>query len=132
MENSHSEHNKEACDYLFASGKFNDWVVTTAFYSALHFVHSEVFPLTTNEGTFKCFDSYFNFLNKRGSNSLNKHTATIRLVEQHLKHASSQYRYLYDQCMSARYSNFKVSLLMANQAKITLESLLKVKVKPKL
>ena len=37
-------HAIKACNLLIASGAgFNDWVVTTAFYAALHLVHDDIF-----------------------------------------------------------------------------------------
>lgn len=49
MRKQHAIHNEEACDFLLSSNKFNDWVITTAFYSALHFVQHEIFPLTHDD-----------------------------------------------------------------------------------
>ena len=42
---NHAIHNKEACEYLSKEPKFSDWVITTAFYSALHFIDYKIFPL---------------------------------------------------------------------------------------
>lgn len=38
MSKEHEQHNEELCDFLIADGKFTDWIVTTSFYSALHYV----------------------------------------------------------------------------------------------
>ena len=40
----HAKHNEEACRELLRTGKFNDWVITTAYYSAIYYVTYELFP----------------------------------------------------------------------------------------
>jgi hypothetical protein len=60
MPKSHSQHNFEACKFLLEDGKFLDWVVTTAFYSALHLVQEEIFPFRDDEGyEYSSFEQYY-------------------------------------------------------------------------
>lgn len=40
----HGQHNEEVCDLLLLQKKYPDWVITTAFYAALHFVSYKIFP----------------------------------------------------------------------------------------
>lgn len=40
-----AKHNEELWELLLKNGKFSDWVITAAFYSALHYVEHEVFLL---------------------------------------------------------------------------------------
>jgi len=125
MKKLHAIHNEEACNYLLTSKKFNDWVVTTAFYSALHFVQHELFPLTDNGQKYTDFNVYFGKVLKKKNKNLNKHSATIELVKTNLPACSSYYRWLHDACMSARYNNYKVSESMATNAKSSLIELKK-------
>ncbi len=41
----YAQHNEKACKYLDKKPEFTDWVITTAFYSALHFVRYKIFPI---------------------------------------------------------------------------------------
>lgn len=59
MKGKHAAHNEKACDYLLKSRLFNDWVITTAFYSALHYVQDEIFPLTEDRKTYNNFNIFF-------------------------------------------------------------------------
>lgn len=123
IQKHHAVHNEAACDFLLNSKQFNDWVITTAFYSAIHFVHSEIFPLEEDGKVYKGFDSYFSLIMKRKNNKLTKHTATIQLVKIHLNKSASHYRWLFDACMNARYSNYVVSNTKARIARDHLTSL---------
>lgn len=109
MKKLHAIHNEEACNFLLTSKKFSDWVVTTAFYSALHFVQHELFPLTDNGHKYTDFNVYFGKVLKEKNKKLSKHSATIELVKTNLPLCSSYYRWLHDACMSARYNNYNVS-----------------------
>jgi hypothetical protein len=116
MKKQHAIHNEEACKFLLTSKKFNDWVVTTAFYSALHFVQNELFPLTDNGQKYTDFNVYFGKVLKKKNKKLSKHSATIELVKINLPLCSSYYRWLHDACMSARYNNYIVSESKAKTA----------------
>ena len=117
MKKEHAEHNEEACDYLLQSEKFNDWVVTTAFYSALHYVHYEIFPMTFKGTLYENFNSYYDscchYIDSRPS----KHQITIELVSIRLPNCNRFLRWLYDECMNARYKNYKVTPQNAIMAK---------------
>ncbi|RPA68440.1 hypothetical protein EF405_12345 [Cyclobacteriaceae bacterium YHN15] len=117
MRKKHAIHNEEACDYLLASNKFNDWVVTTAFYSALHFVQHEIFPISEIGETFSDLNSYYAKVLKKKNKGLSKHSATIQLVNSKLPKCSSYYRWLYDACMNSRYTNYSVSNKKAKLAR---------------
>lgn len=116
-------HNEEACNHLESSGKFNDWVVTTAFYSAMHFVQYKIFPIKIKgekkERTFNCFDDYYS-AQKFELKGVSKHKATVNLVNENLPSISSKYRRLKDLCWSARYNSYKVDPLNVTLSKVIL------------
>ncbi len=116
MQKEHAIHNEAACDFLLANGNFSDWVVTTAFYSALHYVQHEIFPLTEQGVNFPDLDSYYHHLKQNGIQK-SKHRVTINLVNTHLKNEAPKYRWLYDSCMNARYTNYEISNTLATQAR---------------
>jgi hypothetical protein len=111
------EHNEALCEELAKSGKWNDWVITTAFYSALHFVENKIFPLKIKDTTYNSFDLYYP---SRTDNSRGQHEARLRLVKERLNMAYSSYRFLYNNSRTARYNNYKVSPEMASMAKLKL------------
>lgn len=41
---NHAKHNYEVCFFLYEKTKYNDWIITTAYYSAIHFVYYKLFP----------------------------------------------------------------------------------------
>jgi hypothetical protein len=123
LKKKHAEHNEAVCDFLLASCNFSDWVVTTGFYSALHFVQHEIFPLTENGHTYPDFNTYYRKVLKAKNRRTNKHSATIELVKKHIPKASSYYRWLYDACMNARYTDYQVSVNKAQQARRFLAAL---------
>lgn len=116
MQKNHAIHNEAVCDLLLANGNFPDWVVTTSFYSALHYVQHEIFPITEQGITFQDLDSYYHHLKQNGKQK-SKHRVTINLVNIHIKNAAPKYRWLYDSCMNARYTDYKISKTLATQAR---------------
>lgn len=112
-------HNEAACDLLFrlSEGQFNDWVVTTAFYSALHFALYDLFPYEYNGICYTDFSEYHLSLRKRVS----KHKAIIRLVS--TSPYAREYRWLYANCMYARYTDYRISTGKAVFARQMLSSL---------
>ena len=108
MRKEHAEHNENLCDHLLSLTGYNDWVVTTAFYSSLHFVEHKLFPLDLGGGTkYANFTDYYTSYRKK--RSISKHKAKIFLVQTHMGNVAPQYRWLYDTCMSARYKNYKLN-----------------------
>src|SRR5665213_845583 len=102
MGRDHAEHNRDCCNSLHSVGKFNDWVVTTTFYAALHFVSNEIFPLSVKGKRYVDLDDYYRQLpNPKKS----KHLELNELVRRNISLVKGQYKWLYDNCMSARYKN---------------------------
>ena len=106
----HAAHNEAACDLLHKSADFPDWVITTAFYAAMHGIYERLFPLKVGSTTYASFDIYFGqrFPRGPGQGRGTKHEATVDLVRQHLPHVASNYRLLKDACFNARYRNYVV------------------------
>lgn len=119
----HSQHNYEACEFLLTDGRFYDWVITTAFYSALHLVQEHVFPFRDEEGfTYSNFEQYYSKSLKEGL-KISKHQSTIKLVEERINGAGNLYRLLHDMCITSRYRNYVVSPKKAKVAKSYLDKI---------
>jgi hypothetical protein len=103
----HALHNEKVCDVLHKHKDFKDWVITTSFYSAIHFISHKLFPLKVQiDGktiTVTSFENYCLVNNIiRG-----KHGAFSRLVEEKLSEISNQYNHLKDMSWTARYHRYK-------------------------
>lgn len=109
LRRKHAQHNESACRYLFKCEAYPDWVVTTAFYSSLHFVKYKAFPLKEGGKLFEDFESYYKVkksLNAREKRS--KHDVIIDVANNHLRKIGASYQELHDLCSSARYFDYRV------------------------
>lgn len=120
---SHANHNKEVCESLSETPEYSDWIITTAFYSALHFVDYKIFPLELEQAgkayTFTSFDSYYMFVKK----NIGKHKARLELVETKLTEIAPHYNKLMDLCHKARYVDYKFNYDIAKDAKESLKKI---------
>jgi hypothetical protein len=104
-------HNKEPCFIIKDLKNYNDWVITTAFYSALHFVCHKLFPLdATINGKkfyFSNFENYRLFL-FQNHKSRSKHKILSELVLQYLPSLQPNYDFLKDLSWKARYNHYQL------------------------
>jgi hypothetical protein len=124
MRKAHAEHNEELCSKVNALGGYDDWVVTTAFYSSIHFVEHKLFPLTEQSVTYPDFNNYYHhtvFLKKRNTS---KHNLKLQLVNSYLPKVYANYKRLMDNCMTARYKNYRIGVTLSG---IALTDLQKIK-----
>ncbi|MCF1713037.1 hypothetical protein L0U88_00155 [Flavihumibacter sp. RY-1] len=102
---SHARHNKNACDKLHDLKEFPDWTSTTAFYCAMHYAYSILFPLTEQEFTYKNIDQYYS---KNSSNGSTKHSLTSRLIQKYHDSIAEKYKQLKDTAHTARYHDYEI------------------------
>ncbi len=117
---AHACHNEKCCYYLNASeeNEFFDWVVTTAFSSALHFVRSIAFPnykssFNDKNGKkikFHDFDSY-KYAKMRSEKRITPHDIMIEIAVDVLKNDDlhQEYSSLYNLSRTARYDNYQIN-----------------------
>jgi len=74
--------------HLHSSGEFPDWTVTTAFYCAMHYVYSVIFPCVEHGDNYLNFEAYFEKF-KRPNET--KHGFTLILLKK--KHFSVAEKY---------------------------------------
>ncbi|MDR2591321.1 MAG: hypothetical protein LBC59_00745 [Chitinispirillales bacterium] len=112
----HALHNEKVCKYLNKKPENADWVITTAFYAALHFVRSKIFPFTaTVDGkdiTIADFNSYC--LKKQISSG--KHRALFELVEEKMPQLADKFNHLKDISWTARYNRYEYTREVSNFA----------------
>lgn len=110
MRFEHGEHNESLCDYLLVSPvKYNDWVVTTAFYACIHFVEHKLFPASYKGRDFQSFNEYCDFQHNENDSKLSRHALKADLVNKYIPAVSHQYRQLKDACMNSRYTDYNVT-----------------------
>lgn len=109
----HAIHNRELCHIIRKSNKHHDWVVTTAFYSALHFVDLKIFPFPISAGQ-TCEDLR---TAQDHLKTFNKHETRLEMVKLQCKlDISIAYRWLYDNSSDARYKTFRFTPTQADKA----------------
>ena len=99
---THARHNKDACDFLHTDGGYPDWVITTAFYSAMHYAYCIIFPCSEGGKSYNDIESYSND-NKIAPT---KHGITTSLVIKKYFSISANYKLLKDAAHTARYHDF--------------------------
>lgn len=124
MRLQHAKHNEDACNAIYQLEKYNDWVVTTAFYSALHYVNHKLFP-SEYEGTqFATLDTYYRHRFISSNRKPSKHWFTLNLVKEKLPTINASYRRLFELSSNARYIDYQTTPRLMEEAR---KSLIKVK-----
>jgi hypothetical protein len=121
----HALHNETVCLFLDKPKDKHDWVVTTAFYSAMHYARHKIFPLemetTPNKiKKFDCFDDYYMWY-KFVNGDKGRHEAMKRLVRREMAGIAENYEHLLGMAHSARYDDYNLDKMSAKCAKDNLE-----------
>lgn len=114
----HGVHNEDVCDLLNIEKKYQDWIITTAFYASLHFVSYKIFPfknpikdsadiLISTIEEWQSFKSYTS--NKR-------HDLLAELVSKYCSDISEKYDWLLSTAKTSRYHQFKFDIIISNRA----------------
>ena len=112
----HAEHNEDLCSKIIALNNFDDWVVTTAFYACIHYVEHKLFPFHENGVNYLTFNKYYNDTIIAKGKRTSKHNLKFDLVKIHLSPVGANYKRLMDNCLTARYSNYRIGKTLAQIA----------------
>lgn len=113
----HGERNKSLSADLVNGKVYYDWAITTAFYSAIHFVEDNIFPTTINGGICKNISEC-----KLAYNLGGRHAAREKIVFEKLgTKIGARYKWLDDNSRNSRYTTYKITSSQANKAKEYLE-----------
>lgn len=82
-------------------GEFDDWVMTTAFYSAIHYIEHKMFPKGIDG--ISCND----INDARKTTGHNAHKTRRLLVAKYMPEIAAQYNYLSEECENSRYHNYR-------------------------
>lgn len=113
------ERNRNLSNKLLGEKTYLDWVVTTAFYSSIHFVEDNILPTQVNGKT--CT----NISDVKEAYTLNgRHAARLKLVYDKLGYKiGAKYQWLDDQSRNSRYSTYKITQDKADKAKQYLDEI---------
>jgi hypothetical protein len=113
----HAQHNEKTCKYLRIKPDYLDWVITTAFYSAIHYVRFKMLPQTiiASKGSIEVtdFETFFSLCKKSHQG---RHGFQTDQVVKLFPEIASEYSQLQDMCETARYRNYKADREMSNLA----------------
>lgn len=114
----HGIHNEKVCRELMLTPEYKDWVITTSFYSALHFLRHAIFPLTFNSKRgYKVTASTFNQYCMLEGHEGQKHTVFKKLVESEcIQDIAISYKRLLDTSYTARYNDYQFSEEISKKA----------------
>lgn len=110
----HAEHNLKLHTQLIADGNFDDWAITTGFYSGIKFLQSALFPsdyICPSDRTWKRFETFADYIKaNRTLNQANAHRILENVVETYVEddNVKNSYKDLKGVCHFARYINYNV------------------------
>lgn len=108
----HGERNQKLSDELLKGRVYFDWVITTAFYSAIHYVEDAILPCKVNTKDCKNINEVKSAYRMRG-----RHASRERLVFDKLSvKIGVKYKWLDDKSRYSRYTTFKVTPTEADKA----------------
>jgi hypothetical protein len=126
----HATHNEKVCTFLDgADPAFKDWVITTSFYSALHYLRERVFPFNLivagNKIKIDNFEYYHSVCSMaKGKKSMGRHERFRELVSQKCdKGISSYYDRLLELSFTARYTDYNYPKEISDDALLKLNEI---------
>lgn len=114
----HAEHNEKVCNYFSKKSDFADWIITTAFYSSLHYVRSVIVPYfhRATDGSEKQYNDFESLYYDLKRDTEGRHGFQLRLVTKDHKDIAIEYQRLYEMSQEARYSNYKYGRKASDEA----------------
>ncbi len=108
----HGERNKKLSSELFIGKVYYDWVITTAFYSAIHFVEDKILPCKVTSEYCRNISEV-----KKAYRMNGRHSSRERLVFDNLPlKIAVKYKWLDDKSRYSRYTTFKITPTEADKA----------------
>lgn len=108
----HGIRNQKLSDKLLDGKFYYDWVITTAFYSAIHFVEDTILPCKVGSKNCKNINDVKNAYRMNG-----RHASRERLVFEKLSiDVGVKYKWLDDKSRYSRYTTFKITTTEAVKA----------------
>ncbi len=113
------ERNQKLSYKLLSENEYYDWVITTAFYSSIHFFENKILPAIINGCSCKNISDV-----KRAYHEDGRHAARRSMIRNHCpSDISGFYNWLDDQSRNSRYTTYKVNKPMGEKAKDYLDKI---------
>lgn len=110
----HANHNVRVCNYLGKKEDYGDWVITSAFYSAVHFVRHLILPCKIGDTKYTDFDALCKDHKNMGEG---RHGFQRSYVQIHYPEIDFEYSKLHDMAVISRYRRYNYTREQANTAK---------------
>ena len=108
----HAERNKSLSEELKKGKIYYDWVITTSFYSSIHFLEHLLLPIKIGLSNCKNIQQVKNAYNQRG-----RHVARLKLIQINAPmDIAISYKWLDDKSRYSRYTTYKVTPTEADKA----------------
>ncbi|OAV67604.1 hypothetical protein Barb4_02399 [Bacteroidales bacterium Barb4] len=114
----HALHNEKICNYLGKNESHSDWVIITAFYSALHFTRHLIVSECLGGSGIVSFENIF-LQNKRYSDG--RHGFQKYYINLHHPDICFEYEKLHEWSVNARYNTHEYDRGTATKAKAYLK-----------
>lgn len=121
MKRNHGKHNKKVCDKLYLQDDYvcNDWVVTTSFYSAIHFIDHALFPCEYEGNKFNNINEAHKILSS-GSKHKTREILLNKIMPKHV----SEYSFLSKESQNARYVDYSIHEVISRKAVSSLDNII--------
>jgi hypothetical protein len=108
----HAERNKSLAEDLKNGKQYYDWVITTSFYSSIHFLENKLLPINIGANTCDNIQKVKNAYNLKG-----RHIARLKLIQINAPmEIAVGYKWLDDRSRFSRYTTYKVTPTEADKA----------------
>jgi hypothetical protein len=116
----HAAHNEKICNYLKKNPQYSDWVITIAFYSAMHYVRHLIVPQNINGKNYDDFEDIFRLtkLPGDGRHGFQKTYIAINHIP-----ISMEYNKLHEMSEMARYHTYEYTREDSKKAYAYLEKI---------
>ena len=120
MSLTHANRNTQLCQNLLDEGVYYDWVITTAFYSSIHFIDHKIFPCPYDGKVLHdIIHAHRHFNGMKSKHQVREHLVAIVIPAQ-----VGNYKFLDTQCRNARYLNYNVNEQKARIARQKLDEII--------
>ncbi len=120
----HAEHNEKVCNYLSKKPTYSDWTITTAFYSALHYVRHKMLPQVVGTGKDAVkYEDFESLYHGESGNTEGRHGFQLNWVKREFSEIDFEYARLHELSRNARYLNYNHGREVAIEVKNHLKSI---------
>jgi len=120
-----AKHNEEVCNHLNNYPSFSDWIITTAFYAATHYIRYKILPYKITDAAGKDIE-YIDFETLYNSERLphmGRHEFTHYFLTKKHSKIADDFKILKGLSNNARYLNYQMGSQNSNNARVLLRAI---------